>query len=70
MVESAKPAHWVYNSSVVTDQNPMEMATNAVREKLLDLLPKEIPYKTKVSINYWDVNEAGKVVNTKKRVYI
>jgi len=59
LVQVARPARWLYNSSVVTDQNPHDMAVAALKGLLLDSLPQEIPYKTDVTIQYWDINPAG-----------
>lgn len=42
------PGKWIYNSQVVTDQSPLEIAKMCVWEKLLDHLPKDIPYIVKV----------------------
>ena len=49
----------MYNSSVVTDQDPREMTIAIVREKLLDLLQNELPYSIKISIELWDLDQAG-----------
>ncbi|KAM4045307.1 GTPase Era, mitochondrial [Anomaloglossus baeobatrachus] len=40
----AKPGEWEYHSEVVTTQSPQEICNNIIREKLLEYLPKEIPY--------------------------
>ena len=48
----AKPGSWLYHSEVLTDQTPEEVCTSIVREKLLEYLPKEVPYTmTQVSHN-------------------
>lgn len=69
LVQVARPARWLYNSSVVTDQNPHDMAVAALKGLLLDSLPQEIPYKTDVTIQYWDINPAGQspLVGTHRR---
>lgn len=59
MIASARPGKWMYNSSVVTDQDPHALATATVREKLLDLLSDELPYKVDVSVRMWDVDSSG-----------
>lgn len=59
LYQAAKPGRWIYNSSVVTDQNPHEMAMACVRGKLLDMLQKELPYSVKISIRFWEVDVSG-----------
>ncbi len=59
LLNAARPGNWIYNSSVVTDQNPHEMAIAIVREKLLDFLTDELPYTIQVSIRMWDVDSLG-----------
>uniref|UniRef100_A0A672SXU2 GTPase Era, mitochondrial n=1 Tax=Sinocyclocheilus grahami TaxID=75366 RepID=A0A672SXU2_SINGR len=44
LFDGAKPGQWQYHSEVLTDQGPEEMCTNTIREKLLQHLPKEVPY--------------------------
>uniref|UniRef100_A0A8C7HZQ5 GTPase Era, mitochondrial n=1 Tax=Oncorhynchus kisutch TaxID=8019 RepID=A0A8C7HZQ5_ONCKI len=53
LVVGAKPGSWQYHSDVLTDQTPEEICTNTVREKLLEYLPKEVPYTmTQVTRHY------------------
>lgn len=58
-LNSAKPADWMYPSELVTDQNPHEIATMCVREKILNHLSKEVPYNLNVSISMWDLDTSG-----------
>ncbi|XP_018610992.2 GTPase Era, mitochondrial isoform X2 [Scleropages formosus] len=44
LVVGAKPGPWKYHSGVLTDQSPEEICTSAVRERLLEYLPQEVPY--------------------------
>lgn len=44
LLSQSKEGRWIHNSSMVTDQKPQEIAIMAVREKLLEYLPEEIPY--------------------------
>lgn len=49
---AAKPGPWQYHSEVLTDQSPEDVCINAVREKLLEYLPQEVPYNiTQVKLN-------------------
>ena len=48
LLDTAQPGAWLYHSSMVTDQDPIEMARMCVQEKLMDNLPVEIPYKLSV----------------------
>lgn len=59
LLAAAKTRPWVYQATFVTDQSPQEIAILAVREKLLDVLPEEIPYKVRITIHAWDVDAYG-----------
>lgn len=41
----AKPGYWEYHSDTITDLPPEEIVNEAIREKLLEHLPQEVPYK-------------------------
>merc|ERR1712071_13484 len=59
LFDKAQPARWLFHPSVVTDQDPHEMAIATVREKLLNILANEIPYNIDVSIDFWEVDPSG-----------
>jgi GTPase Era involved in 16S rRNA processing len=59
MYKVAKPGRWMYNSSVVTDQDPHDMAISLMRGKLLDMLDKELPYSINASIRFWEEDLSG-----------
>uniref|UniRef100_T1JLS8 Uncharacterized protein n=1 Tax=Strigamia maritima TaxID=126957 RepID=T1JLS8_STRMM len=44
ILERTKSSPWFFSSSLVTGQSPSEIVLMAVREKLLDNLPRSIPY--------------------------
>ena len=48
LLESAVSGPWQFHSSLVTDQDPIEIARMCVWEKMLDHLPEEIPYQIKI----------------------
>jgi GTP-binding protein Era len=50
---------WIYHRSQVTDQNPHELVRNTLREKFLDLLREEIPYKIHFAVTMWHVDQLG-----------
>ncbi|XP_013789808.1 GTPase Era, mitochondrial-like [Limulus polyphemus] len=58
-LETAHPSSWLYHCSMVTDQSPLEVVQMAVREKILEYLPKEIPYNLNLDIEMWEVDDAG-----------
>lgn len=39
-----RPGDWLYPAEMVTNQQPSQLAITCIQEKLLDHLPKEIPY--------------------------
>uniref|UniRef100_A0A131X9A4 GTPase Era, mitochondrial n=1 Tax=Hyalomma excavatum TaxID=257692 RepID=A0A131X9A4_9ACAR len=59
LLETAKPSEWMYPYELVTDQNPHELATLIVREKILNRLPREVPYNLSVKVSGWDLDTAG-----------
>uniref|UniRef100_L7M2F3 GTPase Era, mitochondrial n=1 Tax=Rhipicephalus pulchellus TaxID=72859 RepID=L7M2F3_RHIPC len=58
-LQSAKPSEWMYPFELVTDQNPHELATLIVREKVLNHLPRDVPYNLYVRVARWDLDSAG-----------
>ncbi|CAN7991651.1 unnamed protein product [Ixodes hexagonus] len=59
LLRAAQPKDWMYPKELVTDQNPHEIATMIVREKILNHLSKEVPYNLDVSVTMWDVDSSG-----------
>lgn len=55
----AYPSPWIYHGSIVTNQTPEEIAIMTVREKLLNHLPKEIPYNLDLKIEMMDETADG-----------
>uniref|UniRef100_A0A6Q2WS81 GTPase Era, mitochondrial n=1 Tax=Esox lucius TaxID=8010 RepID=A0A6Q2WS81_ESOLU len=61
-VVSAKLGSWEYHSGVLTDQTPEELCLSTVREKLLEYLPKEVPYTmTQVTLGNGELDIAVKL---------
>ncbi|KAH7978966.1 hypothetical protein HPB49_007576 [Dermacentor silvarum] len=58
-LQAAKPSEWMYPFELVTDQNPHELGTLIVREKVLNHLPREVPYNLHVKVAGWDLDTAG-----------
>ena len=57
LIDSAVPGPWLYHGSVITDQDPIELVKFCIRGKILDILPKEIPYQIEVaSLSYIFIN--------------
>ncbi|XP_063396943.1 GTPase Era, mitochondrial-like [Mytilus trossulus] len=59
LVKQAKTGDWMYHSSVLVDQNPFDIAKQIVWEKLLEYLPKNMPYQLHPEIVLWEVDESG-----------
>ncbi|XP_056415038.1 GTPase Era, mitochondrial isoform X1 [Hyla sarda] len=58
----AKPGEWEYHSEVVTTQSPEDICQNIIREKLLEYLPKEIPYNITQINELWEEGSGGELV--------
>uniref|UniRef100_H3AWI2 GTPase Era, mitochondrial n=1 Tax=Latimeria chalumnae TaxID=7897 RepID=H3AWI2_LATCH len=61
LVTRAKPGPWVFHSGVVTDQSPLEICDNIIREKLLEYLPQEVPYNVIQSTEKFEKGENGEL---------
>lgn len=64
----AKPANWIFSRNMLTDQMPQEIAEMCVREKMLEVLPDEIPYEIGLETLYWDIDDSDRlniVINLK-----
>ncbi|GBL75559.1 GTPase Era, mitochondrial [Araneus ventricosus] len=59
LLSAALPGEWMYHSSTVTDQHPHDIALTTLREKLLEYLPEEIPYKLDLRITKWGTLPTG-----------
>lgn len=58
-VDRARFQPWIYHRSQVTDQSPHELLKTTLREKCLDLLRQEIPYKINFVITMWELDPMG-----------
>ncbi|XP_046386862.1 GTPase Era, mitochondrial [Ischnura elegans] len=58
----ARVRPWQYPSSVFTDQKLEDLIILAVREKLLECLPQEIPYNIETELEYANISPTGNVV--------
>lgn len=59
LLESAQPGDWDYHSSLVTSQDPRELVTLCVKEKLLEHLRQEVPYNMETDIVLMEVDQDG-----------
>ncbi|PIO27858.1 hypothetical protein AB205_0119980, partial [Aquarana catesbeiana] len=62
LMSLAKPGEWAFHSDVVTTQSPQEICDNIIREKLLEYLPREIPYSITQVTNLWEESSSGELV--------
>ncbi|XP_051749054.1 GTPase Era, mitochondrial [Ctenopharyngodon idella] len=69
LFKDAKPRQWQYHSEVLTDQGPEEVCINTIREKLLQYLPKEVPYTMTQQIEIWKESEDG-VLDISIKLYV
>ncbi|TRY94450.1 hypothetical protein DNTS_011371 [Danionella cerebrum] len=59
LVKYAKPGCWQYHSHVVTDRSPEDLCINIIKEKMLELLPEEVPYCIRPEIELWKISTDG-----------
>ncbi|CAE1163120.1 era [Acanthosepion pharaonis] len=57
LLSQAVPGNWEFHSSLVTDQDPLVLAHDLLWEKLLEILPEEVPYKIQIKTQMWEVKD-------------
>ena len=60
MLHKTYPGKWIFSPEAFTDQNPVIIIEEAVRSKLLEHLPEEMPYTLNVELEYLDMDNEGK----------
>uniref|UniRef100_A0A4W3IRC5 GTPase Era, mitochondrial n=1 Tax=Callorhinchus milii TaxID=7868 RepID=A0A4W3IRC5_CALMI len=61
LLSQAQPGPWDYHSTVLTDQSPQQLCINLIREKLLEILPQEVPYSITQSTEMWEEGPSGEL---------
>ncbi|XP_022096182.1 GTPase Era, mitochondrial-like [Acanthaster planci] len=61
LLSKASPGNWEYHRNVVTNLSPDEIVQEAVREKLLEYLPQEVPYNISQKNELWATEESGRL---------
>ncbi|XP_066305284.1 GTPase Era, mitochondrial-like isoform X2 [Branchiostoma lanceolatum] len=61
LLSMAKPGNWFYPPDFLTDQSEHEIAYHAIREKLLEYLPQEVPYNIQQEVEMWQEGEGGEL---------
>lgn len=59
LLQLARPAPWLFPASLSTDQDPYHLAVMTVREKFLDRLKHQLPYKLQYELDHWHLGDAG-----------
>lgn len=54
LLDSAKPQDWQYEEHIYSDHKCEDIIQQTVRAKLLDILPHEIPYSLKVTLEHFE----------------
>ncbi|NXX47275.1 ERAL1 GTPase, partial [Tricholaema leucomelas] len=62
LLMQAKPGPWEFHSGVVTSQSPQEICDNIIREKILEYLPKEVPYGVTQVTDLWEEGPSGELL--------
>ena len=57
LLTRAKKGEWQFPRSLVTDQMPSEIAEMCVREKMLEILPFELPYEIDLQTTTMDLDD-------------
>ncbi|XP_024941796.1 GTPase Era, mitochondrial isoform X2 [Cephus cinctus] len=61
LLASAKSRDWKYDPETFSDQPPEKILERVVQSKLLDTLPKELPYQMKLEIEHFDYCDDGSI---------
>ncbi|NXP74843.1 ERAL1 GTPase, partial [Ramphastos sulfuratus] len=62
LLMQAKPGPWEFHSGVLTSQSPQEICNNIIREKILEYLPKEVPYNVTQVTELWEEGPSGELL--------
>ncbi|NXF95184.1 ERAL1 GTPase, partial [Eubucco bourcierii] len=62
LLMQAKPGPWEFHSGVLTSQSPQEICNNIIREKILEYLPKEVPYSVTQVTELWEEGPSGELL--------
>ncbi|NXG52130.1 ERAL1 GTPase, partial [Psilopogon haemacephalus] len=62
LLMQAKPGPWEFHSGVLTSQSPQEICDNIIREKILEYLPKEVPYGVTQVTELWEEGPSGELL--------
>ncbi|XP_045476313.1 GTPase Era, mitochondrial [Harmonia axyridis] len=63
LIKQAKPGHWMYPAEKFTNEEPENLIVSTVRAKLLDFLPKEVPYNLESTMEFFETQENGKIAS-------
>ncbi|XP_019872109.2 GTPase Era, mitochondrial [Aethina tumida] len=61
LINQAKPNKWLFPPEMWTNEAPESLIIKAVQAQLLNFLPQEIPYILKPTLEFYEVNETGKI---------
>lgn len=59
LLGAAYPSEWLYEPTTFTDQSEVKIIEDAVKSKLLEYLPQEVPYIVDVELEYLDMDSPG-----------
>ncbi|NXA25135.1 ERAL1 GTPase, partial [Ibidorhyncha struthersii] len=62
LLMQAKPGPWEFHSRVLTSQSPQEICDNIIREKILEYLPREVPYGVIQVTEMWEEGPSGELL--------
>jgi GTPase len=61
MLTRAHNSNWQFDPETFTDQESRQLVEEAVREKLLNNLPQEIPYNISPEMEFFSESETGEI---------
>lgn len=61
LLNSAKPGKWLFDKTVITDQDQVSIVENCVFSKLLEYLPNVVPYNLKATVEYLNQSQDGSI---------
>jgi len=59
MILNAYPEQWLFDEDTLTDVPPEKLAIQIMKAKLLEYLPKEVPFKVKPVLEHWGAVDSG-----------
>lgn len=63
LLHQAKPGAWMFRNDQFTDMSPEKVILETVQSRVLEYLPREVPYNISTEMEYFEVRPDGRIVS-------